>query len=118
MKKILVVDNDQLMTEFIADLLMGEGHEVKTAGDGLAALEVLRAYTPNFIFTDLLMPNMDGKELCRQVRSMNELRDTAIYILSSATPEEDVNVSDLGASGFIAKGSFNTMAEQILSVLD
>ena len=63
MKKILVVDNDRIMLRFIAKLLEKEGHEVETAEDGLNALDILKTYTPDFIFVDLVMPNIDGRML-------------------------------------------------------
>ena len=63
MKKILVVDNDPFILEFMHDLLSKEGHKVVRAEDGLAALDVLDTYTPDVIFTELVMPNIEGKKL-------------------------------------------------------
>ena len=56
--KILMVDNDPLMLELMSDMLSKKGHEIVVAENGLAALEALKTYTPDVIFTDLIMPNM------------------------------------------------------------
>ncbi len=60
MKKILAVDNDRIMRRFMTKLLEKEGHQVITAEDGLNALDILKNYTPDIMFVDLVMPNIDG----------------------------------------------------------
>ena len=82
--KILVVDNDQTILEFMHDLLSKEGHEVVTAKDGLSALDVLEAHTPDVVFFDLVMPNIDGKKLCkisghRQAICITHLPQIAVF---------------------------------------
>ena len=57
MKKILVVDNDIFFLKFIEELLVENGHQVVTAKDGLSALDILKTYTPDLIFVDIVMPN-------------------------------------------------------------
>lgn len=64
-KKILVVDNHPLMLNFMSRLLEKEGHQVLTAEDGLSALEVLKIFTPDVIFIDLIMPHIGGEKLCQ-----------------------------------------------------
>ena len=56
MKKILVVDNDKFILEFMNDVLSERGHEVVTAEGGLSAVDILKTYTPDIIFVDLVMP--------------------------------------------------------------
>jgi CheY-like chemotaxis protein len=73
--KILVVDNDLLMLEFMKDLFEEQGYEVVTADDGLSALETLKSYVPDVAFIDLVMPNIRGDRLCRIIRSMPHLKD-------------------------------------------
>jgi len=62
-KKILVVDNDRFVLEFMTDLFSSQGHEVVTAEDGLSALEILKDYIPDVAFVDLVMPNIRGDKL-------------------------------------------------------
>jgi two-component system cell cycle sensor histidine kinase/response regulator CckA len=117
MKKILVVDNDQFFLEFIKELLQKDGHEVQTAEDGLSALDVLDGFTPDFIFSDVIMPNIDGKRLCRILRRMNHLRDTKIIMVSSVVSESFDELKTCGADRCISKGPFEQMARDILGFL-
>ena len=55
-KKILVVDNNAIVLEFMKDLLTQEGRQVLTAEDGLSALDILKTFTPDIIFVDLIFP--------------------------------------------------------------
>ena len=117
-KKILVVDNDQLILEFMNDMLSKEGHQVVTAEGGLSALDILKTYTPDVIFVDLVMPNFDGKKLCKVIGGMQKLKDAYLIILSAIAADEGINIAELGANACIAKGPFNEMAQNILTVLD
>ncbi len=118
MKKILVVDNDKFILEFMQDLLSKEGHEVVCAEDGLSALDVLNSYAPDVIFTDLVMPNIDGKKLCRIIRDMDRLGHAHIVVLSSILAEDGADVEEWGVSAYVSKGSFDEMAQHILSVME
>ena len=118
MKKVLVVDNDELILQFINDVLSKEGHRVVTAEDGLSALDILKTNVPDVIFVDLVMPNIDGKVLCKMIRRMDKLKDTYIIILSATLADQKINIAELGANACIAKGPLNEMAQHILSVTD
>jgi len=118
MKKILVVDDDQLILEFMKDFLSKEGHDVVTAEDGLIALEILRTYTPDIIFVDLVMPNIDGKRLCRIIRGTKRLKNVYLVLISAILAEQDNDITEMGVNTCIAKGPFNEMAQHILAVLD
>lgn len=117
-KKILVVDNDRLLLEFMTDLFEKQGHEVVTAKDGLSALETLKHFVPDVAFIDLVMPNIRGDRLCRIIRSMPHLKDVFMVILSATTLEELTHFAELGADAAIAKGPFGEMSLQLLSILD
>ncbi len=68
-KRILVVDDRQANRELLASVLGYFGHSVAMAEDGATALAQMRSAMPDLVVTDLLMPNMDGEELCRQLRN-------------------------------------------------
>ncbi|MBW1614781.1 MAG: response regulator, partial [Deltaproteobacteria bacterium] len=57
-KKILVVDNNPVILKYMTNFLFKNGYQVLTAKDGLSALEILKTYTPDIIFVDLIMPNI------------------------------------------------------------
>jgi len=117
-KKILVVDNDQLVLSMMTDLLEERGHQVLTAGGGLSALNVLNNYTPDIIFLDLIMPDIDGHRLCRIIRNMPELKDAHVVILSAVATEEKEALSKIGADAYIAKGPLAEVAGHIHALLE
>ncbi len=116
-KKILVVDNDRLILQFMKDLLLEKGHEVVTAEDGISALEILKEFIPDVAFVDLVMPNIRGNKLCRIMRSMPSLKDLYLVIISATTMEELTHFEELGANAAIAKGPFPQFRGQLLDIL-
>jgi len=115
--KILVVDNHGMMQKFMTTLLVKEGFEVKTAKDGISALDVLKTYTPDVIFIDLIMPNISGDKLCRIVRSMPQMKDVFLVILSAIAAEGELDFTGFGADACIAKGPFDKMSVHVLALL-
>jgi len=117
-KNILVVDDDRVMLKFISKLLTREGHEVVTAEDGFAALTLLSTFTPDIMFFDLIMPKIDGNKLIQIVRSMPQLKDCYLVIISAAVAEIDFDFEQTGADSYIAKGPFSSMSEHIKEVIE
>ena len=117
-KKILVVDNHPVILKYMTNLLEKHGHQVKTAGDGLSALDILRTSTPHVMFIDLVMPNIDGEQLCRIIREMPALKDTYTVILSATIAEKSWDFNELGADAFIVKGPFDQMGKHVLAAIE
>jgi PAS domain S-box-containing protein len=117
-KKILVVDNHPVFLKFMSQLLEKTGHQVRTVEDGLSALEVLKTYTPDVIFIDLIMPHIGGEKLCQIIRKMPRFNETCLIILSAIAAEQEVNIASFGANACIAKGSLDKMAKHVLDALD
>lgn len=117
-KKVMIVDNQPELLRFMTSLLEKRSCEVVTAEDSLSALEMLKAYIPEVIFIDLIMPNITGDKLCQIIRGIPELKDVPLIILSAVAREQELNFAQFGANACIAKGPFNKMAEHILYVLD
>ncbi|MCF8025051.1 MAG: diguanylate cyclase [Desulfobacteraceae bacterium] len=115
MKRILVVDNHPVVCRFMSDLITKQGYDVVTASDGLRALEVLETYTPDIIFIDLVMPNIDGTTLCRIIRSRIDLGDCFIVVLSAVAAEEmeKKTPEELGADLVLAKGPFDSLGRHV-----
>jgi len=117
MSKILAVDNDPFILEFLKELLTGEGHEVLTANDGLHAVDVLDEYTPDIIFVDLVMPNIDGKRLCKIIRAMGKLENVYLVVLSATLEKEGKNLQELGVDQCISKGTLQEMTRDVLAAV-
>jgi len=107
-----------MLLEFMRDLLSKEGHQVLTAEDGLSALGILKTFTPDIMFVDLIMPNIEGKKLCQIVRKMPELNAVYLVILSAVAVEEEIDLAKLGVNAYIAKGPFKKMKKHVFDVLD
>ncbi len=118
MKRVLVVDNDLLILEFMHEILSKAGHEVVTAEDGLSALDMLKTFTPDVIFVDLVMPNIEGRKLCQLIRQMDHVKDAYVVVLSAIAAEEEPNMTVLGADTCVAKGPLDEMAPHILALLE
>ncbi|MDX1707146.1 MAG: response regulator [Desulfobacterales bacterium] len=117
-KKILLVDDDRVLLKFASDLLEKEGHEVATAQDGFAALNLLTSFNPDIMFFDLIMPKIDGDKLCHIVRKMHHLKDCYLVILSAAVAELDFDHTEIGADAYIAKGPFDKMGKHLLAAIE
>jgi len=117
-KKLLAVDDDPVVLRYIDLVFSEKGYKVVTAEDGLAALDVLETYTPDVILVDMVMPNIDGKKLCKILRGMEKLKEIYLIALSATAVEEDIKSSDLGVDAFIAKGPYEEMTQHILAAIE
>jgi len=117
-KKILVVDNHPVVLKFMSQLLEKQAHQALTAEDGLSALEILKTFTPDVIFIDLIMPHIGGEKLCQIIRKMPALKETYLIILSAIAAEQEIDYTSLGADACIAKGSMDKMGKHVLAALE
>lgn len=99
-KRILVVDDEVAITQTLQLLLAEDGIEVLAAYNGQEALELVRERHPHLVVSDVMMPLLDGRELCRRLRADPSTSHTAI-ILMSATHQREA--TECGADGFICK---------------
>jgi two-component system alkaline phosphatase synthesis response regulator PhoP len=103
-QKVLVVDDEEPILELLKYNLEKQGYEVRTAGDGQAAVEVARKFHPDLVLLDIMMPKMDGVEACRQLRAMPELANTFIVFLTARAEEySEIAAFDVGADDYILK---------------
>ncbi len=116
-KKILVVDNNPVVVKVVVNILEGEGYQVRTATDGLSALDILHEDPPEIIIVDLVMPNISGSQLCRIIRDTPALKNVFIIILSAIVAEESLDPAELGADVCIAKGPAKNMAKHLTTAL-
>lgn len=103
-QRILLVDDEADIREFISYNLRREGYEVYTACDGAQALEVAQSVHPHLILLDMMMPVMDGRQTCKAIRTIPELKDTMIIFLSAVQEEQcQLDSYDAGADDYITK---------------
>ncbi|WP_163338140.1 response regulator [Desulfopila sp. IMCC35008] len=117
-RQVLAVDNNEVFIKLLTHLIKKKGWSVKTAVDGLSALELLESYQPEIIFIDLVMPNIDGENLCRILRGKSEFARTTLVILSAVAFEEGLDFRAFGANACIAKGPITEIEGNIDLVLD
>ena len=99
--RILVADDDPKHAQLIRLYLEREGHQVLTVGDGRAALEQARARRPDLILLDVMMPLVDGLDVCRILRAES---DVAILLVTARSSENDMLLGlDISADDYLAK---------------
>lgn len=102
--KILLVDDDPDIIELLTYNLEKEGFETASAEDGIQALEVAKAFKPDLILLDVMMPKMDGIETARQLRQLPNFKETYILFLTARAEEyTEVAAFDVGADDYIVK---------------
>ena len=100
-RRILLVEDEPRTRETIALYLQREGYEVSTAADGLRAIEAAREHDPHLVVLDLMLPHMDGLEVCRTLR---ERGNPAVIMVTARSTEDDKLAGlDLGADDYVTK---------------
>ncbi|MDE0470712.1 MAG: response regulator transcription factor [Ekhidna sp.] len=103
-QKILVVDDEGDILEFLKYNLSKEGYNVRTATDGIKGVEVAKSFKPNLILLDIMMPKQDGVETCRQMREIPEIANSFVIFLTARSEEySEVVAFDMGADDYITK---------------
>jgi len=100
--KILIAEDDLNIRLGLSDLLSQEGYEIETAENGKIALELFQKQKPQFVILDIMMPEMDGYTVCREIRAVDN--DIPIIFLSAKSEEIDRVIGlELGADDYISK---------------
>ena len=116
---ILIVDDEEDIIEFIKYNLEKEHYDVITAENGEKGLEKIKKYSPDLVVLDIMMPGIDGLEVCRRTRATPENASLPIIMLTAKTDETDIVVGlELGADDYISKPfSPKVLLARIKSVL-
>jgi len=88
-KRILVVDDDEMVLLAIQELLTPMGFSMTTMSNGAGALEKASGERFDLVILDVIMPEMDGFEVCRKIRGMDSYSETPILMLTAKSAEED-----------------------------
>ena len=102
--KILLVDDEEDILEFLSYNLIKEGFKIKTASNGKSALKILEKFNPDLIILDVMMPEMDGIEVCESIRK-NEKNDDVLILFLTARSEDYSELAGFsaGADDYITK---------------
>ena len=118
MAKILLVEDEVNIASFIERGLQEFGHEVSVAYDGMAGWELLQKENFQFLILDIIMPRMNGLQLCRQYRQLYGYQSPVIMLTALGTTDEIVNGLDAGADDYLVKPfSFQELEARIKALL-
>lgn len=119
-QKVLVVDDDPAVRKLLLRALSSEGFEVKTASDGFEAGQLSVKFNPQIIILDIVMPRMDGFEVCRLLKKNPETKNMKIIAISGFdTPENREKILECGADLFLAKPlDIERLRKEVEHILD
>ena len=100
-KQLLVVENDTLMAEAVADYFTGKGWEVQAAGNGADALEIFGQEQFHLVLLDVMMPGMNGFTVCREIRRESDV--PVIFLTARVLEEDRLNGYSMGADDYVVK---------------
>jgi DNA-binding response OmpR family regulator len=102
--RILVVDDDRVIQQLLKVNLELEGYAIEVAEDGEEALDLFDEFRPNLVLLDIMMPKMDGWEVCRRLKQGVDSADVPIVLLSARAQEADVQRGiELGVAAYVTK---------------
>jgi DNA-binding response OmpR family regulator len=102
--KILAVDDDSNNLMVIEEAFEGHDYELQTASSGQEALEKVKSFKPDLVLLDVMMPGMDGYEVCERMRRMPELEPVVIIMVTAKVLiEEEIKGREAGADDYIVK---------------
>ncbi len=118
-RPILVIDDEPYILRSLSYLLTREGHSVETASNGEEGLTKVRNLKPPLVFLDVMMPRMNGYEVCEQIRQDPALSDTYVIILSAKGQQIDRERGLLGGADEYMTKPFSPreVAERVRSLL-
>lgn len=104
MARILITDDSADIRQLLSALMVEEGHKVLVASDGTKALEVMDSELPDLMILDIMMPNLDGYGVLREMNTRDVTKDVKVLILTAKTAEADwVRGYKLGADQYLTK---------------
>lgn len=108
MKKILLIEDEEILINLLDRKLTQEGYEVFLTRNGIEGLEKMREVKPDLILLDIIMPKMGGMEVMEEMQKDEELRKIPVLVISnSGQPVEIDRIKKLGASDWLIKTEFN-----------
>lgn len=117
--KILVVDDDPYILMSLEFLMKKNGFDVMVARNGTEAMELVSKQLPHLVLLDIMMPDVDGYEICRYIKSSAPLKDIKVVFMSAKTKDADIKKGlKLGAALYVTKPfSTRELVKQINELL-
>lgn len=118
---VLIVDDDPLITELISVNLEAEGYGVRTASDGEKALEAIEQHKPDLVILDIMMPHVDGWEVCRMIKENPDLNSVRVLMLTARDTMKDRMIGQdiLKAEEYMTKPfDMNELLDRVRSMCD
>ena len=107
MAKIAIIEDDQAISDMYRIKFEADGYTVVTAANGKAGLELIQKSTPDLVLLDLMMPEMTGDEMLREMRATDWGKNIKVIILTNVSKDQAYPlVNPYGVSGFIVKAHF------------
>jgi DNA-binding response OmpR family regulator len=103
MRRILVVDDDKDILEIIEFILQDSGYEVETLSDGHYLFDRIRDFNPDLLILDIMLGNMDGRELCRDVKTSIDTNRIPVIMISASHALADIHSPSGKPDDFISK---------------
>jgi two-component system, OmpR family, response regulator RpaA len=120
-RKVLIVDDDEELVELITDVLNRDGRfEVRSVNNGFDAGMMVKEYRPDLIVLDVMLPDINGKEVCQRVRGDSTMDDVRIICISGMVEEDKIeDLRAAGANDFLHKPfEVDTLIERMCQLLD
>jgi two-component system alkaline phosphatase synthesis response regulator PhoP len=103
-EKILIVDDEEHIVELLKFNLLNAGYDVLTANNGIDAVKIAKSEKPGLMLLDLMLPGIDGFDVCKEIKKNNEMKKTSIIMLTAKGEELDKILGlELGADDYITK---------------
>lgn len=117
-KKILIVEDEESLLKLESILLTTKGYLVQGVTSGLAALEALAEELPDLVLLDVMLPKMDGFEVCAHIKQNRDTRHIPVILLTAKkTPEDVARGQEVGADHYITKPFKSAMLMDIIESL-
>jgi twitching motility two-component system response regulator PilG len=103
-KKILIVEDEESLLKLESILLTSKGYDVHGVGDGQAALDAINEVKPDLVLLDIMLPEIDGFEVCRRIKSDERTKHIPVIMLTAKKSREDMACGEqVGADWYITK---------------
>ena len=100
---VLVVDDQDVNRRLLEAVLTPRGYQVRSAASGPEALELLAAEQPDVVLLDIVMPGMDGYEVCRRIREDERTAVLPVVMITASGDQEKIRATEAGADDFVTK---------------